>query len=482
MGVERAECRKVRPARGIQAEAAYGITNAITAAGDQVADCHDFCMIGPERQQSNESEPAHMSHRRSVENLFGIGFFGGTHKSLWESMHKADMSLGGVNAMQRGLLESMRKAGVGLGGMNSMQKGVLESMRKAGMGLGGMNSMQKGVLESMRKAGMGLGVIGGAHKELSESMRNTGTGLGVASGMHKTIISSMLLAGTGLGIADDATRTWTKSFSAMAGFASEHYSVGSLGGAIAAVGLAGRFDLGLTSAAVAVARFLEDEADKEEGEVEGARGQSVLVDAIAEVGTFAQQAACASPEDIQKYVAVALEAVDSKFAERLASAKPAERMSLVNLLMFVLAVIGTLATVYFGQVAKDAADSSTHDAVELRAAISRASERQVDELKQIRSSVDRLAEKINITTDDDGMSGMWVVERAAKVMSGKSTKSVKVAELYPNQVVATVQVEHKWVRVEYYDYVNDVSRTGWVLKKYLRRLRSRTSSGLFAQP
>ncbi|WP_438043074.1 hypothetical protein [Sorangium sp. So ce128] len=464
-----------------------------------------------------------MSHRKSVKNLFGIGFFGGTHKSLSESMRTAGMGLGGMSGMQKSLSESMRTAGMGLGGMSGMQKSLSESMRTAGMGLGGMSGMQKSLSESMRTAGMGLGGMSGMQKSLSESMRTAGMGLGGMSGMqkslsesmrtagmglggigeahktlseslrkadmgldavsgrHKTVAGSTRLAGMGLGSADDATRAWTKSFSTMAGFASERYSVGALGGAIAAVGLAGRFDVGLTSAAVAVARFLEDEAENEESEIESTRGESVLVDAIAEVGTFAQQAASASPEDIQKHVAVALEAVASKFAERLAAAKPTERVSLINLLGLVVAVISALAAVYYGQVAKDAGDSSTQDAVELRAAISRASERQVDELKQMRSSVDRLTEEINIADSND-TSNMWVVERTVNVMSGKSTKSAKVAELYPNQVVATVQVEHKWIRVEYYDYLNDISRTGWILKKYMRRLRSKTSSGLFVEP
>ncbi|WP_148314664.1 SH3 domain-containing protein [Sorangium cellulosum] len=411
----------------------------------------------------------------------GLGVMSGMHKGILESMRRADLGLGVMSGMHKGILESMRRADLGLGVMSGMHKGILESMRRADLGLGVMSGMHKGILESMRQPDLGLGALGEVHRTLAESMRKVDMGFGVVSGMHKTIAESMRLAGMGLGVLDDVTRMWSKSFSAMAEIAGDRYSVGALGGAIAAVGLTGRFDLGLMSAAIAAARFWEDEVQGEADHVESAREESVLVDAIAEVGAFAQQAASAASEDIQRQVAIALDAVASKFAERLASAKPAERVSIMNLLGLVVAVISALAAVYYGQIAKDAADSSTQDAVESRAAISRASEQQVEELKKLRASFDMLADTVATANDEDA-SDLWVIERTADVRVRKATKSAKVAELYPNQVVAAVQLEHKWVRIEYYDYVNDVSRTGWVLKKYMRRLRGETSPGSRAQP
>jgi len=333
----------------------------------------------------------------------------------------------------------------------------------------------------MGTADMGLGIFGETHRTLFESMRKADLGFGLVGGMHKSVAESMRLAGMGLGIADDTTRLWTKSFSAMAQIMGERYAVGALGGAIAAVGLTGRFDRGLTSAAVAVARFLENATDDDSDEVDHARQQSVLIDAIAEVGTFAQEAATGSVEDIQKQVALALDAVASKFADRLVSARPAERMSIMNLLGLVVAVISAVAAVYYGQIAKDAADSSTTDAAELRAAITRANEEEVGELKKLRTSVDKLADSVAVINEQE-VGDLWVIERTTGVMSTKGTKSVKIAELYPSQVVAAIQLEHKWVRVEYYDYVNDTSKTGWVMKKYMHRLQSKARPSIYTQP
>jgi hypothetical protein len=406
----------------------------------------------------------------------GLGIAGSLNKGLLESIRQAGMGFGIAGSLNKGLLASMRQADMGFGIAGSLNKGVLASMRQAGMGLGIAGSVDKGLLESMRKADMGLGAFGAAQKSLADSIRKVDAGLGAVGGMHKTIVESIRLAGMGMGIIDDASQAWAKSSSAIAKFAREQYALGALGGAIAAVGLTGRFDDTLMNAAVAAARFFEDDPTRDPDEVETARAQSVLLDTVAEVEAFASQHATASFEDIQKQVAITLDTIASKLADRLASAKPVERVSIMNLLGLLITLISTIAAVYYGQVAKDAADGSTADAVELRTTISRANEQQLDEVRKLRASVDKLAESV-ADVDSDDVGKLWVVERSADVRSRKTTKAAKVAQLHPNQVVSAIQIEHKWVRVEYYDYLTDTLKTGWVLKKYMRRLPHKASAG-----
>ena len=184
---------------------------------------------------------------------------------------------------------------------------------------------------------------------------------------------------------------------------------------------------------------------------------------------FVQTAAGESAEDIHKHAAATLQTIVSKLADRLALAKPAERVPILNLLSLLVTTIGVLVAVYYGQVTKDAGDSSSHEAAELRAVNARASETQVEELKRLRASTDRLIQNIT-SADEDDATDLWVIQRTARVTSRKGPKAPKLVTLYPNQVVSVVRLEGKWGRIEYYDYVTDTSRTGWILKKYMRRL------------
>lgn len=63
----------------------------------------------------------------------------------------------------------------------------------------------------------------------------------------------------------------------------------------------------------------------------------------------------------------------------------------------------------------------------------------------------------------------YVVEREAKLKSHPRPKSPTIQILSPNQRVKLVQVKGKWIYVEYFDYIEGIPKTGWVLKKYTKR-------------
>lgn len=52
----------------------------------------------------------------------------------------------------------------------------------------------------------------------------------------------------------------------------------------------------------------------------------------------------------------------------------------------------------------------------------------------------------------------------------KSGIQTQVAVLYPNQKVRLEKSAHRWIYVEYFDYIEGIPKMGWVNKKYLKML------------
>jgi len=63
-----------------------------------------------------------------------------------------------------------------------------------------------------------------------------------------------------------------------------------------------------------------------------------------------------------------------------------------------------------------------------------------------------------------------VRERPATVRSKPEHGSAMESQLMPNEVVRMTDKEGKWVEIEYYHWLHEEYRTGWVKKKYLERV------------
>lgn len=63
-----------------------------------------------------------------------------------------------------------------------------------------------------------------------------------------------------------------------------------------------------------------------------------------------------------------------------------------------------------------------------------------------------------------------VRERPATVRSKPGHGSAVEGKLLPNEVVRAIDKDGKWVQIEYYHWLREEYRTGWVLKKYLERV------------
>ncbi|MBS0407331.1 MAG: SH3 domain-containing protein [Proteobacteria bacterium] len=65
-----------------------------------------------------------------------------------------------------------------------------------------------------------------------------------------------------------------------------------------------------------------------------------------------------------------------------------------------------------------------------------------------------------------------VRERTATVRSKPEHGAAVEGKLMPNEVVRAIDKDGKWVEVEYYHWLHEEYRTGWILKKYLERVPS----------
>lgn len=63
-----------------------------------------------------------------------------------------------------------------------------------------------------------------------------------------------------------------------------------------------------------------------------------------------------------------------------------------------------------------------------------------------------------------------VRERPATIRSKPEHGTTVEGKLMPNEVVQVLEKDGKWVEVEYYHWLHEEYRTGWVMKKYLERV------------
>lgn len=63
-----------------------------------------------------------------------------------------------------------------------------------------------------------------------------------------------------------------------------------------------------------------------------------------------------------------------------------------------------------------------------------------------------------------------VRERTATIRSKPEHGAAVEGKLLPNEVVRAIDYNGKWVEIEYYHWLHEKYRTGWILKKYLERV------------
>lgn len=85
-------------------------------------------------------------------------------------------------------------------------------------------------------------------------------------------------------------------------------------------------------------------------------------------------------------------------------------------------------------------------------------------------SLATLIERTLVQAAQEPEERLVVRERIATVRSKPNHGSAVEGKLMPNEVVQKIDKDGKWVEVEYYHWLHEEYRTGWVLKKYLERV------------
>lgn len=92
-------------------------------------------------------------------------------------------------------------------------------------------------------------------------------------------------------------------------------------------------------------------------------------------------------------------------------------------------------------------------------------DRILQRMERMESVITQQIAELNAHKDIDTF---YIVERTAKLRTIPNTKS-KINKLLPIGLkVRLVEKFSKWIKVEYFDYLDRVHRCGWVYKKYLK--------------
>lgn len=81
-----------------------------------------------------------------------------------------------------------------------------------------------------------------------------------------------------------------------------------------------------------------------------------------------------------------------------------------------------------------------------------------------------LIEKTLVQAAQEPEERLVVRDRIATVRSKPEHGSAVEGQLMPNEMVRKTDKDGKWVEIEYYHWLREEYRTGWVLKKYLERV------------
>lgn len=140
----------------------------------------------------------------------------------------------------------------------------------------------------------------------------------------------------------------------------------------------------------------------------------------------------------------------------LLSRKQSDAVALVGLLLAIISMWMALQMFYYQENAGTIQQAKNDEQV-------------AKQMRQL-ESLSRLVEQALAQETKVQEERFVVRERTATVRSRPEHGSAMEGKLLPNEVVRAINRNGKWVEVEYYHWLHEEFRTGWVLKKYLERV------------
>jgi hypothetical protein len=99
----------------------------------------------------------------------------------------------------------------------------------------------------------------------------------------------------------------------------------------------------------------------------------------------------------------------------------------------------------------------------------------VDSIDKTRAEILRQIEQLRPSEINEAY---YVVNREARIRIRPQSRSTAIQVLAPNQTLKLVKSKGKWIYVEYFDYIEGLPKSGWVLKKYTKRIKSVQAKGI----
>ncbi len=94
----------------------------------------------------------------------------------------------------------------------------------------------------------------------------------------------------------------------------------------------------------------------------------------------------------------------------------------------------------------------------------------ISSIESLREELLPKIEKLKPSTLKKDLEHLYFSRCYLNVRLKPRINSLKIELLYPNQIVKMVKINKKWAYIEYYDYVEDLPKVGWVFKKHLKKI------------
>ncbi|MGL1892224.1 MAG: SH3 domain-containing protein [Spirochaetaceae bacterium] len=173
-----------------------------------------------------------------------------------------------------------------------------------------------------------------------------------------------------------------------------------------------------------------------------------------------------STDDIE----VRLEQFQQNIIKHITNNKPTI-VSLEGFIAITSLILSILFFIYSQYESTELEDKIDSNQVILEEKIDTNQEVNFEKLSLIEKSqskiVDFMVDYYSVVNQD---ATFYIVTRTVNIRSKPSTKNEIITVLHPNQKVLLEKRKGKWIYVTFFDYINEITVSGWVYKKYLKML------------
>lgn len=239
--------------------------------------------------------------------------------------------------------------------------------------------------------------------------------------------------------------------------------------ALSAAGLAGKFPLATVIEPLFADRMVA--LARANGELSELLGSSFTLDAVATADEFLEE-----PPAPAAFIDF-LDRLGAVIRDYLAAARSIGDLANLYQMTMLMLTAATFWYAMYSATSKDI-DQLRTIAEQQNEAVVRQTEVMREEFRasrqQFSDKLDELTKAIQQLAADKaatfGPAAVYRVDRATPVKAERKMKSQTIGWIQVGQAVFVVARDKKWVQIEYTDLATGTSETGWVVKKYLKRL------------